>query len=162
MKMDGARTSMLAGFFAAAGMMCVAFFFQFYLELEPCPLCILQRIVVIALGLVCLVGFVHNPSVWGQRVYGVLLVLLSVAGLGVAARHVWLQHFPPPGFGECGGSLQFLLDTLPLNQVLAKVFHGSGDCAEVVFRLLGLSIPEWTLIGFVFWLLYSLDILRKG
>ncbi len=157
--MNHFRIAMLAGFLATAGMFGGALFFQYYLELEPCPLCILQRIAVLALGLVFLAGLVHGPKGRGRRIYAVLATVVSLAGVGVAGRHVWLQHQPPSLMAECGAGLDYWLETLPPWKVLQKMFHGTGDCGEVVFRFLGLSIPEWTLIAFAVLVLYSLSLL---
>lgn len=157
------RPSMLVGFLLTVGMMATAFFFQYYMELEPCPLCIAQRVVVIAMGIIFLIAFLHGPtSNWGRRIYGCLLTLTSIAGLVVAGRHTWLQHLPEDRVPECGPGLQFWMDHLPATDVIQKVFQGSGECSEVVFSFLGLSIPEWSLIVFVFLLLYSLKLLFKA
>jgi len=153
--MNGVRVKMLAGFLATAGMVGGALFFQYYLELEPCPLCILQRIIVLALALVFLAGLLHGPGGRGRKIYSALVGLVSLVGVGVSGRHVWLQHQPPSLVPECGPGLQYWLDTLPPWKVVQKMFRGTGDCAEVVFRFLGLSIPEWTLIAFSGLFLYS-------
>jgi disulfide bond formation protein DsbB len=61
---------------------------------------------------------------------------------------LWLQHLPPSEVPECGPGLEYMLDALPFTDVLAKVLHGSGECAEVLWRFLGLSIPGWSLVAF--------------
>ena len=134
--------------------LCVALMFtalvlQYSLYLEPCPLCIFQRAFVIGLGVVMLVGAVHDPRQVGRKVYGAVILLFSVAGVVVAGRHVWLQHLPADQVPECGPGLQYMLDAFPLNETLAMVFRGSGECAEVQWTFIGLSIPEWTLIIFL-------------
>ncbi len=159
--MDRFRINMLVGLLVTIGMICGALFFQYYLELEPCPLCILQRIVVLVLALVFLAGLLHGPAQRGRKIYSAVAALVSLVGLGVAGRHVWLQHQPPSFMSECGPGLQYWLDTLPTWKVVQKIFHGTGDCAEVVFRFLGLSIPEWTLIVFAGLLLYSVLLYRS-
>jgi len=157
------RPSMFAGFLLTVGMMAVAFFFQYIMELEPCPLCIAQRVVVIAMGVIFLIAFLHGPrSNWGRRIYGFFLTLTSIAGLVVAGRHTWLQHLPEDRVPECGPGLEFWINNLPAVDVIQKVFKGSGECSEVVFSFLGLSIPEWSLIAFVFFLAYSLKLLFKA
>ena len=157
------RPSMLAGFLLTVGMMATAFFFQYVMELEPCPLCIAQRVVVIAMGIIFLVAFLHGPVSSGvRRFYGFLLTLASIAGLIVAGRHTWLQHLPEDRVPECGPGLEFWMERLPAAEVVQKVFQGSGECSEVVFTFLGLSIPEWSLIVFVFLLLYSLKLFVKA
>jgi len=153
------RTSLFLGFIVTAIMMGIAFFFQYYLGLDPCPLCSVQRFVVIILGVIFLLAFLQGPKTWGRRLYGLLLTSASVAGLAVAGRHTWLQHLPTDKIPECGPGLDFWMKNLPTNKVIQKVFEGSGECAEVVFSFMGLSIPEWSLIAFALFLLYSLKLL---
>ena len=143
------RVQFGAGVALCIGLMLMALYLQHALELEPCPLCIFQRVFVIGLGLVMLVAAVHDPVSTGRRVYGALVMLLSLAGVAVAGRHVWLQHLPADQVPECGPGLEYMLDAFPLGEAMSMVFRGSGECAEVQWTLLGLSIPEWTLIVFV-------------
>lgn len=143
------RALFAAGFVLCAGLMVVALYLQHVLELEPCPLCIFQRVFVIAIGLVMLLAAIHDPHGAGRRVYGGLVLVLAALGVVVAGRHVWLQHLPADRVPECGPGLEYMLDAFPLNEALALVFRGSGECAEVQWTLLGLSIPEWTLAIFV-------------
>ena len=144
--------------FAVAAAICAAFlgfayYAQFHLYLDPCPLCIFQRMAFIALGAVCLVAALHAPKGNGRRVYGVLALVAAGTGAAIAGRHVWLQHLPPDQVPDCGPGLSWMLDTLPLNAVIRKVFTGSGECAKVDWTLLGLSMPEWTLIWFAIFVL---------
>jgi len=162
MKSNSIRPAMLVGFLATVAMMATAFFFQYVLYLEPCPLCSVQRAIVIILGLIFLIGFLQGPSGWGKRIYGLLLTLASLAGLVVAGRHTWLQHLPEDQVPECGPGLDFWMDNLPAVDVIQKVFQGSGECAEIAWTFLGLSIPEWSLIAFTVFLIYSLKLLFKG
>lgn len=143
------RIIYLGIFLVCAGLVGFALHLQHTQNLEPCPLCILQRYAFIALGIVALVAFLHNPTGKGKRVYGALLLLFSLTGAGVAGRHVWLQHQPPGMAADCGPGLDYMLETFPLTSALPMIFKGSGDCAEVAWRFLGLSIPEWALVWFV-------------
>jgi len=131
-------------------MMIFALFAQYILEMEPCPLCILQRVAVIAIGTLFLIAAIHGPGRIGQRVYALLLALLALAGAGVAGRHIWLQNLPKDQVPSCGPGLDFMLDTFPILEVLSIVLSGSGECAEVSWRFLGLTIPGWTLIALLF------------
>lgn len=137
--------------FAACALICAAFlgyayYVQFKLFIEPCPLCIFQRIAFLALGVVSLVAAIHAPKRRGpRRTYGVLALLSAVAGLAVAGRHVWLQHLPKDQVPACGPGLNYMVETLPLGDVFRKVFTGSGECANVDWTFAGLSMPEWTL-----------------
>lgn len=153
------RPAMLIGFLITAAMIAIALFFQYYLYLDPCPLCIVQRVIVIALGFIFLLAFLQGPKAWGRRIYGLLLTLASLAGLAVAGRHTWLQHLPADEVPACGPGLEFWMESLPADQVFQKVFQGSGECAEVVWTFMGLSIPELSMIAFILFLLYSLKLL---
>ena len=125
------------------------FFFQGYLGLEPCPLCIFQRVAMFATGLVFLAAALHGPGLLGARIYAVLILLTAGTGAAIAARHVWLQHLPPERVPACGPSLEYMLETLPIGQTIRKVLIGTGDCALIDWTFLGLSIPGWTLVIFV-------------
>ena len=151
------RTLYVLGFVMCVIMMATAlFYFQRFLGLEPCPLCILQRVVVISLGLVLLVAAIHGPSGWGNRVYGLLITLIAGTGAAIAGRHVWLQSLPPDQVPECGPTLDYILEAFPLSKALQLVLHGSGECAKVEWQLFGLSIPGWTLIAFIGFILFGL------
>ena len=143
------RVLFVYGVVLCVGLMLMALVLQHSLNLEPCPLCIFQRIFVIGLGLLMLVAAIHDPQHVGRKIYGVIMLLIAVAGVAVAGRHVWLQHLPADQVPECGPGLEYMLDAFPLSETLALVFKGSGECAEVQWTFVGLSIPEWTLIIFV-------------
>jgi len=143
------RTGNLLGFLACAGLIAYALFVQHGLGLEPCPLCILQRVAVIVMGLLFLLAVLHDPGDRGARVYGVLVDLAAVAGIAVAARHMWIIAQPPGSVAECGASLDYMMDVLPWHEVLAKVLTGSGECAKIDWMFLGLNMPTWVLIALV-------------
>jgi len=144
------RQGNLLGFLACLGLIGYALFCQYGLHLEPCPLCILQRISVISAGLIFLIAALHNPADRGARVYGVLIGLAILAGMLVASRHIWIIAQPPGTVAECGASLEYMMDVLPLREVLGKVLKGSGECAKIDWHFLGLNMPTWVLISLVF------------
>ena len=132
------------------GMMLTAiFYFQKTLELDPCPLCITQRIFVILVGLISLIAFVHNPGLIGRRIYMGLATLMACVGGGISARHVWLQSLPKDQVPACGPGLSYMFETFPFMDALKLLFQGDGNCADIVWSFLGLSIPGWTLVGFI-------------
>ena len=137
----------LLGFAACAGMMMFALFAQYVLAMQPCPLCILQRMAVIAIGIMFLLAAIHGAGRIGRRIYAILMVLIALAGAGVAGRHVWLQNLPKDQVPSCGPGLDFMLDTFPILEVLSIVLSGSGECAEVSWRIFGLTMPGWTFIA---------------
>jgi disulfide bond formation protein DsbB len=143
------RLGYLAGFLICGGLILYALYLQYYEYQDPCPLCLLQRVVYIALMVVFLLGALHGPRRTGAIVYSTLLVLVSLIGAGIAGRHVWLQHLPKDKVPECGPGLGYILDRFPLVNALEKIFRGSGECAEAGWRLMGLSIAEWSLVWFV-------------
>lgn len=132
-----------------AFLMAVALYMEHVMALEPCPLCLLQRAAVIAVGLVALVAAVHAPGRLGIRVYAGLAGFAGLCGAGLAARQVWLQSLPADQVPACGPGLDYLLEVFSFTEVLAMVLQGDGSCAEVVWRFAGLSIPGWTLVGFL-------------
>lgn len=136
------------GFLVCLGGLGVALFAQFHLGMEPCPLCIFQRLALAALGLLFLTAALHDPRGWGAKVYGALIDLTAFLGMAVAARQVWLQHLPPDEVPRCGPGLDYMLQTFHLTETIREVLSGSGECAKVE-TLLGLSIPEWTLMLFL-------------
>lgn len=150
MKNISVRQLNLVGFICCAGMMAYALYAEYVLLLMPCPLCVLERVAVIAMGLIFLLAAVHNPATLGRRVYSVLILLAAGSGVGVASRHVWLQSLPPDEVPACGGAgFSYLMETLPFTDALATIFTGSGECAVIDWQFLGLSMPAWVLISVV-------------
>ncbi|MGO2232303.1 disulfide bond formation protein B, partial [Psychrobacter sp.] len=131
------------------GMSFALFFLQRYMGFTPCPLCIFQRVGLIIMGVFALIAALFGPKSKATRL---VLWLGSLVGIGwatvVAGRHVWLQHLPVDQVPSCGPGLNYWLDTLPILQVLREVFSGSGECAEIDWTFMSLSIPEQSLIFF--------------
>jgi len=143
------RTWYLAVAACCAALLGFALYVQHRLFLDPCPLCIFQRLAFAWIGAVALLGFVHGPARTGQWAYSTLIVLGAGGGGWVAGRHVWLQNLPPDRVPECGPGLSYLLETSPWLEVLKTVLLGDGNCAEVQWTFVGLSMPAWTLVWFV-------------
>ncbi len=150
------RHLFLVIFVATAAMMGFGYWLQYAEGLEPCPLCMTQRIFLVLLGLTGLVAALHGPGARGVRVYSALAALLCVAGGSVSARHVWLQSLPPELAPACGPDLAYMFDAFPLKDALRLLLQGDGNCATVDWTLLGLSIPAWTLLAFAGFLLVAL------
>jgi len=150
MRIPSTRLLNFAGFVFCACLMAYALYAEHVLYLDPCPLCVFQRIAVIFAGLFFLLAAAHAPGRAGSRVYGGLVGLSAIGGAGVAAWHIHLQNLPPDQVPSCGPGLGYMMDTLPLSDVLSAVFTGSGECAEVSWRFLGLSMPTWVLIATLF------------
>lgn len=143
-------------FLGCAGLLAYAMFLQQVEMLEPCPLCILQRVAFAAIGILALLAGLHNPARTGRLVYTILISISALFGMAIAGRHVWLQHLPPDLVPDCGPGLGYMLEAFPLMETLNMVLTGSGSCAEVSWRFLGLSMPEWTFIAYTVILLGSL------
>jgi protein dithiol:quinone oxidoreductase len=141
------RSGNALGFVACAGLMGYALYAQYVLGLAPCPLCIFQRIATIATGILFLIATLHNPRGNGARVYGVLIGLAALCGMLVSSRHIWIQAQPPGTVAACGADLNYLLEIMPVTQVVSKVLTGSGECGKVDWTLLGLSMPWWVAIA---------------
>jgi protein dithiol:quinone oxidoreductase len=123
-------------------------YLQEYLGLAACPLCMTQRVFMVLCGAIALLAALHNPRGWGRRVYGALCGLSAIAGAAIAARHVWLQHLPADQVPACGPSLEYMLENLPFGETWSTLLAGDGNCAEIQWTFLGLSIPEQTLVVF--------------
>jgi disulfide bond formation protein DsbB len=91
----------------------------------------------------------HNPKRLGTKIYAALITLFSLSGVGVASRHIWIQHLPKDEVPACGPGLDYMLENFPFADVLKEVMHGSGECAAKGWTFLTLGIPEWTLIWYV-------------
>ena len=126
-----------------------ALYFQFSGGLEPCPLCISQRIMVLMVGVVMLAAVLHRPGRAGIRAYAVAGFLTAIGGAAISARHVWLQHLPPEEVPSCGPGLGYMLENFPIGDTVKAMLSGTGDCAKVDWTLFGLSMPAWVLLCFL-------------
>jgi protein dithiol:quinone oxidoreductase len=141
---------------ACAALLAYGYYLQYFEGQDPCPLCLLQRGFYYAIGLTLLVAAIHGPARLGERIYASAAFLFAAGGFGVAARQVWLQHLPPELVPACGPDLFYMLDNFPLARTLQMLLRGSGQCAEVHWRFLGLSIAEWSLAWFALFALVAL------
>lgn len=141
------RSGNLLGAAACIALLAYAYYAQFELHLEPCPLCIFQRVGVFVTGLAFLAAAAHDPRATGRRVYAGLIALAAGLTAAVAIKHLYIQSLPPGSVPLCGATLKFMLKVLPLSDVVSKVLNGSGECAKITWRLLGLSMPTWVLIA---------------
>lgn len=141
------------GAFSALGF---AYVLQYGFDLEPCPMCIFQRVAMVATGGVFLLWAALGPRGMGRWVLAALTSLMATAGAGIAARHVWLQGLPEDQVPACGPSLDYLMDIMPAWEVIQTILRGDGNCARIDASFLGLSIPAWTLVGFAVLLLWAI------
>lgn len=145
--------------------MLFALYLQYFQDLHPCAMCVFQRVAMIATGLAFLVTLLIGPKGRGRIVGGIAAFIPAVAGAAVAGRHVWLQNLPEDQVPACGAGLNAMLDVFPLAEVVKLVLSGDGNCAVIDWTFLGLSLPAWTMIGFVAlsgWALLSIRLSKAG
>ncbi|MGZ8229862.1 MAG: disulfide bond formation protein B [Burkholderiales bacterium] len=138
-----------AGVFVCIGLLAFALYLQYVEHQEPCPLCILQRVAFFSMMGVFVIAVLHGPLRRGAWIYSTLAFAIAAIGAAIAARQVWLQHLPASQVPACGPGLEYMLERFPLTEALRKVLAGSGECAEVGWTFLGLSIAGWSLVWFV-------------
>ena len=154
--MFGFRTINLFGLVICVSSLIFAIFYlERTLYLDPCPLCVLDRVVIAAIGIVFFIAFLHNPRSIFRKIYGFVSIILCAIGIGLASRHIWLQNLPKDQVPECGPDIYFMFETLPLFDVIKQSLTGSGSCADVNWTFAGLTIPEQTLLLFVGLLILS-------
>ena len=139
----------LVGALVIAGLFGAALYLQYVLHQEPCPLCMIQRFIFIALLVLFVLAALHNPKRTGAKIYAALITLIALSGVGVAGRHIWIQHLPKDEVPACGPGLDYMLENFPMSEVLKELMHGSGECAAKGWTFLTLGIPEWSLIWYV-------------
>ena len=144
-----ARHLFLFVWISASILIAVALYMQYVMGLLPCALCMTQRVFVIATGVMALLAWLHNPRIYGIRVYAVLGALMAVIGSAFSMRHLWLQNLPEELAPACGPSLSYLFESFPLTEALSILLQGDGNCAVVEWSLFGITIPGWTLIAFI-------------
>lgn len=161
MSLIRSRPLFFLAFAGCVGLMAAALYLEHIVGLEPCPLCVVQRICVIAFGLICLLAGVHAPGKVGRRVYAGLGSLMALLGAATAGRQVWLQSVPADQLPSCLPSLEYMMAALPFQEIIRLMLHGTADCAEVSWTLFGLSIPEWSLLGFVGMLIFCVFLMFR-
>ena len=151
------RQKYLLGFLFCSGLIAYALFAQYFLNLEPCPLCIFQRVAVILMGIIFLVCSLLEPKSRQAKIISLtLFVAAGSFGIAYASRHVRLQNLPSDQVPGCGPGLDFMMSTFPINEVFKMVFEGSGECATIDWSFLSLSMPAWVIICSLFLIAYAI------
>lgn len=161
-KLFGGRSGYLVGFIASFGLVGLALVIQTKYNLEPCPLCISQRMVFMALGLIFLAAAIQKPAQFGSKIYALLLVLTAIGGAGVAIRHWYLQAHRDTMVADCGVGFDYMFENFPLQKALTLIFRGTGDCAAIDWTLFGLSLPQLALISYAGFAVYSIFLLNTN
>lgn len=162
MKKLSLRTLYFMGFILTASLLCITFYLENFDGFVPCPLCILQRIILVLLGIVFLMGMLFAVKRLGNMLLSLLASVFALIGIFLSGRQVWLQHMPPDKNADCGANLQYLIHVLPFDQVLAKILHGTAECAQKGWEFLQLSLAEWSLICFIGFFILSLFLIIRS
>jgi disulfide bond formation protein DsbB len=153
------RTGYFLGFVVSFGLVGLALYLQVKNDLEPCPLCIFQRIAFMSLGGLFLLALLHNPKGAWRKVYGVLQLAAAATGAGIAMRHIWIQNHADEVMAECGAGVNYLFTHFPLRKFLQLVFKGTGECSTIDWTFLGLTIPELSLMAFTALGIYAITLM---
>ena len=163
MTLPASRPLYLFAFIVCVLLLATAYYMEYVMELLPCPLCLVQRAAFLLIGLTCLAAVLHNPQprpgrrrAIAARAYAVGETLLAAFGAATAGRQVWLQHQPSDQLPSCLPSLDYMIDVLPVLEMLTLLFSGTADCAKVTWTFLCMSIAECTLLAFIGFALFGL------
>ncbi|MFY9260956.1 MAG: disulfide bond formation protein B [Gallionella sp.] len=157
------RILYLLGALVVMGLMGFGFYLQYVKHQDPCPLCMVQRVIFIVIMAGFILAALHHPKKTGQQIYAGLIGVLSLSGIAVASRHIWIQHLPKDQVPACGPGLDYMLETMPMANVLKELMHGSGECAAKGWTFLTLGIPEWSLLCYIALGIWAVMIaVRKG
>lgn len=160
-KLFSGRGGYLVGFAASFGLVALALVIQTQFKLEPCPLCISQRMVFMGLGLLFLVAALVNPKqVITRNIFAILQLLTAIGGAGVAMRHWYLQAHRESMIADCGVGFDYMFDNFPLQKALTLIFRGTGDCAAIDWTFIGLTLPQLALIAFIGFGIYAIYLAR--
>ncbi len=158
---QGLRLEYLLGLLVCLLALGFAFYLEFIKHLEPCPLCILQRVMLVLSGFLYLLGFLQGPKRWGIKIYGGLLLISTLIGLGVAARQIYIQSLPISDLSACSPGLHYLWQTLSLNQFMTNVFQGDALCAAMGPKFIIFSLSEWSALLFLLLSLLNLHLVCR-
>ena len=137
-------------------------YFENGLQLEPCYLCMTQRVFITAIGIICILAVVHNPRHFGQRVYATLSITMVILGAYFSGKQLWLQSLPKDQVPSCGIPVEYLFDNFSIIEAINMLLQGDGNCAEVQWQLMGLSMPGWVMVSFIiFGALAIVQFMRK-
>ena len=151
------RGGYFLGFVACFGLVGLALWIQTRYNLDPCPLCITQRIVFMSLGVLFLIAGLVSKF---PKIFAGLQVITAMVGAGWAMRHWWIQAHRETMIADCGVGFDYMFENFPLKKALSLVFKGTGDCAAIDWTFLGLSIPQMALIAFIGFAVYALFLMK--
>jgi disulfide bond formation protein DsbB len=135
-------------FIVPALLLAFGYYLQFVEGIEPCPLCMTQRLAFYAIAITAIIAFFTPQSLFLQHLWAAVSGIFALIGMGVAGRQIWLQHLPEDQVPACGPGFEFIINSFPLSEAIQIMFRGNGNCAEVHWTLLSLSIAEWSFLAF--------------
>lgn len=156
-KLVAGRKGYFIGFVACFGLVGLALWIQTHYNLEPCPLCISQRIIFMSLGVLFLLTAIFNNY---PKFFATLQVLTALGGAGVAIRHWWIQAHHESMIADCGVGFDYMFENFPLKKAFTLIFRGTGDCALIDWTFLGLTLPQLGLIAFVGFGVYAVYLVK--
>ncbi|MCV6626853.1 MAG: disulfide bond formation protein B [Cellvibrionaceae bacterium] len=163
MPLPNIRLTNIIIFIGCVGLILIALGFQEIMGLAPCPLCITQRIFVVAVGLFALAAAIHNPGLGGRRLYALGGIAMAITGAGFSGRHLYLQGLPADQLPSCGPGLSYMFETFPFMEAMEILLMGDGNCGDVMWSLFGISMPGWVLVAFIGLALFNVwQLLRRG
>jgi len=155
------RLTYFFGFLLIVLLLTISIYLQIFDNFIPCPLCTLQRITFVGLGIWFLTGMVFGHKRLAAICINSLAFVTALTGTLLAGRQVWLQHYAASSSGECGVSLQYMVQVLPLTEVMQKIFAGSAECTQIGWQFLSLDMAEWSLVWFIFFILMTLYLFKQ-
>ena len=131
---------------------------QHVFSMQPCPWCVLQRLIFLAIGVFAVLGLVwRGPA--GGRVAGTFALLLAVAGIAAALWH----YFVAANSASCNLTLADRIVTASqLDRLLPDVFEARASCADAAVTVLGVPYPIWSALAFVICAVVLVRILRRS
>ena len=154
------KTGNLIGFAACFGLVGLALVIQTIYKLEPCPLCITQRIVFMSLGILFLIAAFVKPATSFAKLLALVQVVAALIGTGWAIRHWYLQAHKGEIIADCGVGFDYMFENFPLKKAFMLVFKGTGDCAAIDWTFLGFSLPQLALIAFIAFGIYAIYLFK--
>jgi len=143
------RTGYFLGFAVSFGLVGLAIFLQLLHNLDPCPLCISQRVAFMATGTAFLLAALHNPTGGWRKLHGLLQLSGATAGAVIAVRHIWVQAHPGQFMSECGVGFDYMIHQFPMSKAIRLIFQGTGECSVIDWTLFGITIPQLSLLAFI-------------
>lgn len=123
-----------------------ALYFQHVMKLEPCVMCVYERLTMIAIITAGLIGASAPHNIFVRLTAFIVWAMGAVWGLLLALEHTDYQMNPSP-FATCDFFPNFPT-WLPLHELMPWLFNPTGDCSDIVWQFFGYSMPQWLIVSF--------------